>query len=380
MLSRVLNLIAAETQEPHGKYYPRPSSAGPERCIRSLVYHARGFDAKPFPGRTLVVFSDGNWHQQLIADWIRKSAFQLHSEEMEIETEVGKGHIDGIITDLLSVDRLLEIKSINHFGYQRLEKGEYPLDYFTQTALYLRGLKKLLPEINEAVLFFKNKNTSAYTDFVLRYDQDSDTLTVVEREDSNGNRADVGQQFPDITAAAVEKFKQVEQHRAAETLPDRPFHDPAEFPCSYCRWGETCWAEWVNEHAELATDVDLPSELADLVRYERETGANAAEMKKEQDGLREIIKDKLRHIGVRSGRAGDYLVDWIVKSVRKLDPELLDPTTKARASVEVPQEKLIIKKIKEEKPGEAKPKGPRKPRENKSSSIMDRMKVTQQQE
>lgn len=226
--------IAAEVQEESGPYRPRPSLAGPERCIRSLVYHAAGTPRAALPGRAVVIFDDGRWHQQLLADWIRKSAYQLHSEEMLVETPVGPGHIDGIITDLLQLDRLLEVKSVNHFSYERWWKGDYPLDYFTQVALYVAGLQKVQPEINEALLLCKNKNTSALMEFRLRYDRDDDSLALVEiiRSDGENSKSDFIMYC--VTRVAVEKFRQVEEYAASKTLPARPFEYGSDWPCGYC--------------------------------------------------------------------------------------------------------------------------------------------------
>jgi hypothetical protein len=150
-------------------YSPRPSSAGPERCLRELCYWALGFKGKPQSDRSLARMDDSSWHEQLTMDLIRKTAFRLHSEQMAVECGqvirngkpfTIKGRIDGLVTDLLGVDRLLEHKAVDHFTFQRYTSEEFPLDYLSQVVLYLVGLVKIQTEIKEAILLFKNKNTS----------------------------------------------------------------------------------------------------------------------------------------------------------------------------------------------------------------------------
>jgi len=123
MLADVILKIAGQFQEEEEhKYYPRPSMAGPERCTRQMVYHGLNIAKEPLAGRAVMIFSDSSFHEDLTADWIRKSAFQLHSEQMEINVDCPgygiklTGHIDGVVTDLLGTDYLWEHKAINHFS------------------------------------------------------------------------------------------------------------------------------------------------------------------------------------------------------------------------------------------------------------------------
>ena len=65
MLAEILHQIASMENEEQDsrKYYPRPSGAGSERCIRQMVYDCMGVAGKVLPGRTLHVFNDGNWQK-----------------------------------------------------------------------------------------------------------------------------------------------------------------------------------------------------------------------------------------------------------------------------------------------------------------------------
>lgn len=347
MLARILHLVAEESQEPPGPYRPRPSSAGPERCLRQLVYHARGFEPAQFGGRALTTFDDGNWHEEIVADQLQKTSFVLHSRKMRVVTEVGEGEIDGILTDLLGVDRLWDNKSINHFGFERLMKLDFPIDYFSQQALYIRGLQKINPELLEGILLFKNKNQGAYVDVRYRYDHDTDTMTLLDCEHSSGKVIELNQVIPNITQDAVAKFALVEQHRAAGTLPDRPFLDQDEYPCAYCRWQKPCWQGWEAEHEALDEDVDL-HDLADTVRYQRELGAEITAKSKERDQITTQIKLTMQDFGCKSGRAGEYVLEKKLHKKAVLNQEKLSPAAKAAATETTTYEQLHIKRIRQE--------------------------------
>ena len=339
MLADILIKVATEQgkEEAQHAYRPRPSSAGPERCIRSMVYHALGVERAPLPGRAILVFDDSSWHEELTADWIAKTAFKLHSRQMLVETPVGPGRIDGIVTDLLGVDRLWEHKAINHFSFERYWKGESPLDYFTQCALYIKGLQKVQPHLREAVLLVKNKNTAQYMEFILDYDAAKDSIRIVEMVRSDGERQLREFEYPGITEEAVQKFAAVEAHRAAGKLPPRPFEFGSEFPCSYCLWNRACWDGFATEFNALPKDAEL--DIAELVARFQAVKGEEAEAKKEKDALREQILGRLAQLNVSGGRAGEYVVTASVKK---------------RAAFTMPETEFLqldVKKAKEPKNG-----------------------------
>lgn len=371
MLADVLLKILGETQEARGSYRPRPSSAGPERCIRSLTYHALGVPAKPFPGRAISVFDDGHWHAELMKDVIRKSAYRLHSEEFGVDCAVldwieGRpwycqvckkeyppgvlhGHIDGIVTDLEGRDYLLELKSTNHFAYQRFWSGEYPLDYFTQTGLYIVGLRKLI-EINKALMLVKNKNQSALMEFHLVY-HDDDSLEVTEIVRSDGQRAAPGFVIKDVTRSAIAKFQQVEQFRRQRKLPPRPFEVGTEYPCTYCPWGEVCWEGYEAEWQELTTDNDFGMDFAAICKQERDLAAQESQVKKDREAVRDQLRNGLHALNARAGCAGPYLIDLSLKSRTTLDREAIPPDILKQCSMQTFTEELRVRPREKKKGG-----------------------------
>lgn len=347
MLADIMHKIMSELNDQDDSYRERPSMSGPERCIRQMVYHASGLPKEPFPGRTLVVFSDGRWHEELNLDLIRKSAFQVHSEQMKVYTPVGEGSIDGIITDLLCVDRLLEVKAINHFSFERYKKAIFPLDYFVQCSLYLHGLQKVNPDINEALLLIKNKNTAAFLEFRLHYDRASDTLSLIEMVSSEGVRSKPECVLPRVTQEAVEKFTAVREHVLSQTLPKRPFDYGTEYPCTYCGYYKICWENYDNEFNKLADNAELDNEIEQLAAYYLETHGHESEMKKEKEELKKQIRDLLLEKGVKSGKAGPYIIKLTQHTTTSLDEEMIPADVIQQAKRETRYERLTIHKPKE---------------------------------
>lgn len=321
MLAEILHPIAAQFQQEEHDYYPRPSLAGPERCIRQMVYWGMKIEKDPLPGRTFHVFDDSSFHEELVADWIRKSAFKLHSEQMEVkileplELRTSKfkplllnGHIDGIITDIELIDRLWENKAINHFTFQKYwNKEEFPLDYFTQCALYLRGLNVINPDLRECILLVKNKNTSAYLEYLLEYDYRADALFVVNKVNSQGEKVDIKEPLDHITHFAFEKFAQVQDYIDKKTLPKRQY-ERDHWRCERCGWGRICWEGWEKEFTELKTDLIFPTEFADTARFYNELGAQLTDLNKQRKEVKAEFLKMLREAGAKEGRAGEYVV------------------------------------------------------------------------
>lgn len=373
MISDVILKVAAMeyAEEEEKPYYPRPSIAGPDRCLRQMVYWARGEERKPLSGRAVMVFNDSSWAEELTFDLMRKSAFQVHSEQMPITIQnafpwmpegtwrckvcdkdvpyrAAHGHLDALASDMLGNDYLIEHKALSMFGFEALWKGDVAYGYLSQMAFYFRGLQQDNPDLTKGVLLVKNKNQSGYLEYIVTYDNSTDTLTVLEIVHHTGERKEVGLVIPSITNDAIARFAEVEKHRAAKTLPAREY-TLEDWQCGYCSYSATCWAGWAEEHSRLAEDVALEGEISDLLRYEREVQLHEASAKREREELKEKIKAILAEKGVRSGRTQDYVVEWSVTKTKKFDKDLLPPGVYAAAQKDMPVEKLSIRKIKKEK-------------------------------
>jgi hypothetical protein len=255
---------------------------------------------------------------------------------------IKEGHIDGIITDLLGIDRLWEMKAINHFTFTKYQDHEdMPIDYFVQCCLYLWGLNKINPEINEAVLLIKNKNTSNFLDYLLRYDKDKDILTTIKKTDSNGKITEINKEFPNIIKETTEKFEKINKYISENKLPRREY-EIDDWHCSYCQFGKVCYENYEQEFAEMKTDTMLPQEIYDMVKYKREVSAHRIEMEKEEKELTEKIKSIMKELNIRQGRAGEYVCKLSLSKVERLDKSLLTEAEKLRATTTSMQERLTV--------------------------------------
>jgi hypothetical protein len=348
MIADIIHKVAEISNGEETPFYPRPSMAGPDRCIRQMVYHGLNFPREPLPGRAVVIFSDSSFHEDLTADWIRKTSYQLHSEQMKVKCRkpMTSGHIDGIITDLLKIDRLWEHKALNHFSFQRYWGGELPNDYLTQCAIYIDAIQTNdNPDLKEGLLLIKNKNTAQYMEYLIGYE--SDILYIFKRVLSTGEEIRMDVEIPNIVNDACDKFIKVLGYIENKTLPKRQYHINDDWQCEYCGWAKTCWEGYEKEFNELVTQADLPNEIADTVRYYKELGAQKSDIKKEYEALSKRVKDIMKEAGAREGRAGEYICRIKLVESARIDKDLLNPAEIERATVKGFQERLYISQIKE---------------------------------
>lgn len=362
MLADVIIKAAGMEKHKRGMYYPRPSSSGPDRCIRQMVYHGRQIpEDTQMADRMVLTLDDSSWHEHLTADWIQKTAYRLNSQQMPIDIQIlpfmpvpisldrpfewddpeqpeipsseyveylfsrnykwcrdcrkpiplniYHGHIDGVVTDMLEVDRHYEHKALNHFTWQRLASGEAPKDYIAQCCDYVFGLQKVNPSIRESILLVKNKMTAQYLEYVIDYDSEKDSAVIKGISVSYGEVTQIGEVFENIRSSSINKFAEIQKHIVAGTIPARPFEFGTEFPCSYCSWRDTCWSTYADEvQAISANEADL-NEIADTARLYKELGGHISDMKDQQDEIRNSIILKLHEHNSRHGKAGEYDIE-----------------------------------------------------------------------
>jgi hypothetical protein len=322
-----------------------------------MVYHRLGFKQKPLSGRAITIFSDSSWHEELTGDWIRQTAFNLHSVQMvvdcfEVRGKTVRGSIDGVITDATGVDRLFEHKAINHFTFQRFISGEIPLDYVYQCCSYLRGLQLVNPDICEAILLIKNKNTSAYLEFRLAYDSAADACAVLEMISSEGETIVYKDKiYKDVISSIEKRFESIEDYADRRALPKRDY-ELSDWQCEWCGWGAKCWDGYEEEFAELQTGVILDNkEIETLCRYYKETAASVTDLGKEKDKLKAAIKKILADKDVREGRAGEYAIKLLLQKRAGLNKDLIPADILDKATKYSLSEVLRINKIKPKEEG-----------------------------
>lgn len=366
MLAEILVKVAGMEKQKQQKYRPRPSSSGPERCVRQMTYHSRGFKAdKEMADRFVMTIDDSIFHEDITHDWISKTAFKIHSTQMKVESlelpsgEKLGGSIDGVITDLLGVDRLYEHKAINHFTFNKYWGGDYPLDYFCQCCLYIKGLRKVNPDIKEAVLLIKNKNTAQYIDYLIHYDEAIDTAYIVEVCHSNGEKKTPKKDevylevFHNVIEKVVAKFEAVRKHTIQKTLPDRPHEIGTTFPCGYCNWEETCFEGYEDEFNNLTDNAELDEEFATSFKYYKELQMHEKESKNAVDELKEKIKKDLKELDCRKGKCGEYTFNLRLQKKEGIDKEKI-PLNIIKQALKTSYFEVLDIRLKSKKKGEKK--------------------------
>jgi len=313
-----------------------------------MVYWGLKVPKTPLPGRAILVMDDSSWHEELTGDWLNKSAYQLHSQQMEINVNGMEGAIDGIITDLIPEDFLYEHKAINHFTFAKYWAGDLPLDYFSQAALYFRGVQAVNPDIKKGILLVKNKNTAQYLEFLMKYTAETDTLLIYEKNNSRQEKQEVHIEIKNIVADVFAKFDRVAQAIQEKKLPLRQY-DIEHWRCDYCAWNQTCWEGYEKEVEELKTDAVMAAEAASIVRQQKEAARSRLAMEKEEKRLKEEVFNLMDAMEARTAVAGEYVCDITVTERTHLDKTLLPPAMVAAATEKKKGRKLTIRKIKKER-------------------------------
>lgn len=335
MLSKLILQVAGMEREESQDYRPRPSIAGPDRCIRQLCYWSQGYQRdKELADRYILTIDDSTFHEYLTGDWINKTAFKLHSQQMEVVIDlhpglVFKGHIDGIITDMLGVDRLYEHKAINHFSFQRYLNGEIPRDWITQGCLYLKGLQKVNPDITEMVLMVKNKNTAQYIDY--RIALKDDVASIVEVETSTGDEIKIERPLENVLRDVAIRFMEVERNKQMQIIPARPYPIDTTFPCGYCSWEFTCdSAEMELFDSNIKRDVIDLSEIGNLLIEYNQIKQIEDANKPAKEALRESIASFMRDNHALKGFYNGTSVSFKIKQGEKITEALTirSPKTK----------------------------------------------------
>lgn len=349
MIADLIPKLAGMEQE-SSSFSPRPSLAGRNRCLRQMVYWALGIPQEKRPDRAELVFDDGRWHEELTLDWLRKSAYKVHSEQMEVTlpAPMKKGKIDALLTSIMGEDILLEHKAINRYRFEAYADGdELPYDYFDQMVCYSWGLQTIQPEIKTGILLLKCKDTAAYLEYIVSYDKTADILLIKDKTDHNGRKINIDKDDDIPIGRIIKRFNLVLEGASKKTLPKRDY-DFDDWHCQYCQFRTRCWESAIQEFQQLVDGEELTQDANDLIAHYCEVRSEITAASKEKDGLAKQIKDILKKEGVKSGRAGDYIVRLLMKETSRLNKDLLLPNEIERATVKQIVESLDIKKIKKE--------------------------------
>lgn len=102
---------------------------------RQLWYDAQGTDAEELLAKTRFKFLYGHVIEQLVLFLIKEAGHTVEAEQMEIEVDGVKGHIDAIIDGVL-----VDVKSASPYGYKKFENNtiheDDPFGYIVQISGY----------------------------------------------------------------------------------------------------------------------------------------------------------------------------------------------------------------------------------------------------
>ena len=166
----------------------RMSAAG--ACPKRLSATRLGLEPEPAPPWLETAALEGKWHEERVKQELRNTGYAVFDEQKEVVIKQPTfhlvGHIDGILAGDPDGDKLLEVKSMSQFEFDRWMKDGFRgfPEYGDQLACYL-----LATGLKEALYIVKNRS-SGYTDKrVIKYTANlyggflvSDRITIISNK------------------------------------------------------------------------------------------------------------------------------------------------------------------------------------------------------
>lgn len=277
--------------------YPKerhwPSDAA--KCLRALVYQWRGEQPRTREGRFFFILSDGEAHHKLITQQLEEAGVQVTMKEAPLRDP--KLNISGKLDALIKFNDkyyVLEIKSINRYGFDEIIRDGPKEDHVIQLQLYLHFVQNLFKiDAKSGILLYKNKDTSSFYDFQVDYNE------MVVRD-------------------FFEKLKIVEENIAKGTLPDRPY-ERTDWHCQYCDYKETCWLGVSADSIAQITDEELVRLVGDLIY----TKSQRKEFELKEDELVKQVKEQFKKRNLTKSQIGSYILELKKSPMRRLDQKKL---------------------------------------------------------
>lgn len=187
---------------------------------RQLWYMAKGYPSEEMTPKTYFKFLYGDVIEALLLFLAKESGHDVHSEQMEIEVDGVKGHIDAIIDGVVT-----DVKSASPFAYKKFKDHTLvendPFGYIQQISGYTSTI------------------TPGESGAFLAADKVSGDLTVM-----NVSTSIIASHPP---APRIAHLKEV---IASDEIPPRCFPDEEDgksgnrklgTQCSYCAFKKECW-------------------------------------------------------------------------------------------------------------------------------------------
>jgi hypothetical protein len=283
------------------EYRARASSAG--ACMRALAYHRLGIPETdpPEPEIGLTLELGTLLHIYLDAVLVEFGLpVELHEHEIRVPYAYGEitGHFDRGIAGTI-----VDFKSASRASFDLMVDMNAPLlSYRHQVNFYLHGARLAqLPYTHGLVVAYcKDPGVGGQrTPWVsppLAYD-------------------------PDLAQQTIDMFEAVERHGRAGTLPPRPYTNPNEYPCKYCRWKGACW-DFTQLSADKVADL---SQLDDVIARYETLRKQVKQLELERDAAAGEIKAALIDAGAAVGKSATWTVPVSQYDRTTIDADLVPP-------------------------------------------------------
>ena len=177
-------------------------------------------------GKDVIKFLYGNLVEALLVFLIKEAGHSVTHEQLEVEVDGIKGHIDGLVDE-----ELADIKSASSFGFKKFKDGSLlngdgdPFGYVGQLSGYHKGVSNKIKCGDRAHFIAMNKVDGSLATL---------TLEGMELEDSSI------------------RIKHIKEVVANKDKPERCYEPTKEgakgnlalpFACNYCAYKDNCWQD-----------------------------------------------------------------------------------------------------------------------------------------
>lgn len=187
------------------------------KCPRSVWFAFKKFPKKERDARVMRIFEHGDYtHMRIMSALFSIGA--VKAIEVALQNELLHGRADGIVT-VNNEPYVLELKSINSFGFKKLEQPKK--EHVKQLMLYLHYFN-----IQKGIFLYENKDNQDLKEYMIEYDKQTAEQLISEMQ-------------------TLKHF--IENN----ILPPMPL-GLEEWECQYCDYSEEC-RKRMNESRGIVT-------------------------------------------------------------------------------------------------------------------------------
>ena len=289
----------------------RASQLG-DPCLRRLVYERTRWQEKLLHDERLeMVFTQGKHMEEHAIDEIKKAGFKVYEQQRAFIWDKYNitGHIDAVIEIPPNIIAPLEIKSINHNDFEKINAVE---DFFT---------------LAKTGHFWLSNYPAQITIYMLM--KETEVGIIYLKDKSNYNIKDIWVQLDyDYAETLIQKAEAIEKHVKENTLPERI--DFNENICQACGYRHICLPDTNFTPLEISISepleqlIDRWFELKDYVKEYEEIDEEINRLTKGQKLM-----------------VGKYLIQW--KHYKRKSYEVPDDIKKQYIKEVEYERKYIIK-------------------------------------